>query len=234
MLKVNPEAKVGTFWEYPIEKINEKTPEEIKIIINFKEFLLSKVQNNEWTSEEYDHFSRAVRSFGIRKFIDFVDVAYLLVNLNKQESEKIVSDLGSDHIFFTSINNKSKIHDLAEVVNFIQSKLLSFTKICLTTEEKEIKSYSLEERIEIYESLLAQIQNPESDYLKMLKDVYKSWIEKSFCNQNLREVLLNYEAKIIMKKEYVIKEDIRRGYNILGIRENCQIKNIKGMFFIKA
>jgi len=227
LLSVNGEGKVGTYWEYSIEKINEQTPEEIKIIVGFRELLLNKVKNNEWTSEEYNHFSGTVRSFKIRRFTDFVEVAYLLVNLNKKESEKIVSDLASDNIFFTNINNKLKIRDLAEVVNFIQSKVFSFTRICLTKEENEINSYSLEERIEICENLLIQIQNQESNYINTLKEVYRSWVEKNFYNEKLKQVLLNYEEKIIIKKENYVKEDIRRGYNILGSRNNCHIQKYK-------
>ena len=79
ILPLAPESRVGKFWDYPIEKVNDNTFIEIRIIVAYREKALNKVRTNEWTEEEYNHFATALKKVIIKRFVEFIEIAdYLL------------------------------------------------------------------------------------------------------------------------------------------------------------
>lgn len=230
MLPINNDTKIGRFWDYPKEMINDKTPEEIKIIIDYREKALNKVETLEWTKDEYKHFSSTIKVISIKRFVNFIDVASVLLEMPRKVSQKEIDYLFMDHFFLSNIKNKSKIHDLAELILFIQSKLYVISNLPMTEDEKDVTqnrdlTRPIEEIIEIYENLFSQIQDVNSDYITILKEFYREWVNKNFNNQELKDVLLIQEQKIIDLKEKKIREHLRNYKNVYGAKKNMAINS---------
>lgn len=211
MVGITNDKKVTGFWNYPIEKVNNETQDEIKMIVEFRERSLNKVKIGEWTEEEYKHFSSVIKTITINKFIELFDIADMLLELPREESKKEILHLTGHAFFNHSEDGKSDIHKLAFLISDLQAKLFSISNLPLTEEEKN-NNQSVDKKIEVLEEILSEIKDDDSDYTKLFKETFNLWVLETFENEELKKVLLKQEEKLITIKTKNINNALKRIY----------------------
>lgn len=214
---ISNEVRIGRFWDYPVEKVNDQTPEEIKAIIRIREMVLDKVNNGQLKEEEYKHFCAVIKKVAIKRFVEFIDVADVFLSLSKE-------DIYVELLFLLNkgvIQPKADIKSVGEMIIYtileIQIRLFSISNIALNEEEKYRSiDKTIDERIEFYEQTLLQAQNLESEYVVLLKDLFRTWVNENLKNEILKAAVLNQETKIIKMKGQNLRETLKKLYLIKG------------------
>ena len=123
MLPINNDAKVGKFWDYPIDSINDETIEEIKIIVSFREKALDKVQSGEWTEVDYKNFAGVIKKTTVNRFMEFIEIENMFLTLSKEEVLLELLNLLNKGILLPNPNNNTFGQMLASTIIEIQARL---------------------------------------------------------------------------------------------------------------
>lgn len=199
--------KVGTTWDYPLEKINENTSDEIKKIVSYRECALKKVKDGKWTEDEYKSFSKVIRKANLGRIIYFNNIIETLLNMDEEDIKCELDNLSNKEFYPIDSLYDSIPHMLANTIVLIDSKLLYMSGLAITEEEINEK-----DSIEFHEALLNDLDNDTSDYSILFKEVYNEYVNNTFVNEELKEVLLNYYDTVKALKRKKIFSKIRLLY----------------------
>lgn len=206
MTNVTNDTKVGKYWEYTEDQALIENNKIALGIVEFRKKAENKVLIGEWTEEEYKKFSNTIKRIIANKFYEFIDIAVALLETTKEEIVFL-----SQTNFISNKTNASSAEKLANLIYTIQIKLFSISNYNLTEPEKSIID-SLDEKIKLYEDIIIQIQDPTSEYYKLYEEFYKEWVNKTFNDENIKNLLLSQQVKIIKRKQKNINSYLRKLY----------------------
>ncbi len=210
MTNVANDTKVGKYWEYTEDQALIENNKIALGIVEFRKKAENKVLIGEWTEEEYKKFSNTIKRIIANKFYEFIDIAVALLETTKEEIKEEIVFLSQTN-FISNKTNASSAEKLANLIYTIQIKLFSISNYNLTEPEKSIID-SLDEKIKLYEDIIIQIQDPTSEYYKLYEEFYKEWVNKTFNDENIKNLLLSQQVKIIKRKQKNINSYLRKLY----------------------
>ena len=203
----NNVVRIGNFWDYPIEFVNEKTnPGLIKLIL-CREKIWRKVENNEWTEADYDSFSKIIKKTHLDIFVNFFDIVDFFINLDKEELIKVVENLINNDVIRDINLDESIICITANVIIKLQAKIMSIVLLSLSEEAKKS-----EDLIKVYEDLLIDLDNPNSEHQIIFNSAFSDYINSNVQNNELKEIILNYSQKIPELKKMKIHNRLKGLY----------------------
>ena len=206
--------KVNNFWDN--ERLLEKNKEEEVIvkIVSLKQKSLNKLNNNEWSQEEYNRFIVFIKNIRLDRFNDFYDFINLYLDLSRDESIIEIEKLNSLEFIKPKIKTSVFAEVFAAYVYEFNGQILSLAQRALTSEENDI-TIDIKDKVSMYEDMIVQLNNPESDYSKLLKDLYADIIEKSVVNIELKSKLLSLDSKTINSKIRYVRRQLTKYNRIL-------------------
>jgi len=168
-------------------------------ISSLKEKCLSKVDNGEWTSEEYENFVKFINKMELERFSHYYDLIKLYLDLPENECRLEIEYLRQHNFIIPNDKINSFTLLLASSIYDLQAQIYKLASAKLTKEE-ENGFETFEERIEFYENLLKEIRDPNSNYNKVLLSAFNSFIESTVNNQTLKQQILDMNNIIITYK----------------------------------
>lgn len=208
--------KIGAFWNKDLLLEENKEVGVARKIIYLKEKCLNKLETGEWTKDEYEKFTMAVRRMNVGRFIGFYDLAILYLELTNEECREEIEYLNNSGVI--NLNNKSgNFYGLmVDSIGELSAKIVSLSKLAISSEEKDI-FVRFDEKREVYESILTQLNDPNSDYTNMIKETFACFVNKSVNNDSLKEKVLAMESVFVeSQKKYIrtyLNEVIRQFEN---------------------
>lgn len=209
----NPFIKVGKYWDYPMEKIEENTLLEIKMIRDFQNQLLNKIKLENWSNEEYKAFATKIKQVRIYEFIDCIEIYKAVISLSLKDSLAEIKNLiNKENTFMINMedvldesNQQSLYYALGELGIHLSRRVLQFSSIIIGKEKPSYQN-NLEDQIMIYQSILEELQIKDSYHRQQLESKFSDWVNSTIENDLLRKSILSM-------KDYIVEK------NILGIKQ---------------
>lgn len=189
--------KVGKFWD-ETECLEKETKEILaKKILSLRQICLEKLENQEWTIQEYNDFIYIVKRMKLSRFSRFYDLIILYLNLSKEDCLLEIEKLNKSGLIRPTITTNSYTELLAKSVNDFYGKILSLTSVQLTEAEKGDRLLDNGHKRVFYNDIMAQLKDPNSDYVGIIRETLKNMIELAVEKQEIKEELLKLETEII-------------------------------------
>lgn len=188
--------RVSKYWEKEIYLEKNIDLEIAKKILYLKRKCLHKVQTQEWTIEEYKQFTNVVKKMKLYAFTNFYDLADAYLDLTKEECYEEMQYLNSTGLIHPTTKNNCFYELMAQSIYELRGKILGLGRIEII-EETGDHIQKFEKEITMYEDILAQLKDSNSQYYNSLKEVFELFIHKSVKNPQLKEKILNMEYMII-------------------------------------
>ncbi len=208
MLTWNRDTKVGRYWDYDQKNKNKIVNDEIRMITEYQKMAFQQVLNGTWSEEEYNHFSSEIKQVYIYHFVSFIDLYKSVFNIAYPEMLKELSNLLNNKVLRPSLNYKSIPQLIARADRDLQSRLMSFSKMPFIEEEKGPYN-SDEEKLEIYQRILKELKNPDSDYNQLFQMALVAWVEENIKNDELKNVILANADILLQMKIASVKQIIK-------------------------
>ena len=215
------ETRVVKFWDN--EALLEKNSDNNSAnkILSFKRKCFKKVSAGELSMDEYREIETFVKNMFVNRFVDFYDMAILYLDLNKEDCYHEVQHLNSMGLV-SNVDEFNSFYKLMMTSIFeLHSKILSLGSVKVTHEEIN-PSEDILERIQLYNDLLSELKNLDSDYVNLLKEVYEDFINLYVKNADLREKMLTLDYKIINVKAKYIRTILANENRKIVMRKNVE------------
>lgn len=209
MLTWNWETKVGRYWDYEQKNDNKMVSNEIRMITEYQKRAFQQVLNGTWSEEEYDHFSSEIKQVYIYNFVNFIDLYMAVFTISYREILKELSNLLNNKVLRPSPNYKSVPQLIAKTLRELQNKLMSFSKMPFDEREKGPYS-SNEEKREIYQQILRELENPNSSYNELFQKTWMTWVNENIENEALKNIVLAKTDMLRQMKIASVKQIIRK------------------------
>lgn len=204
-MNISSSKRVGSIWNYPLEKINGDTSPDIRKVVSFREKLLSMVDSL-ITKDEYDEMIKIICKISASKFINTIDIFYLIFDVPGPNLLSEVDNLVAIELLDKDILTKTDIIKVTSLMIEIQNRLLYTARNFFTEISKS------ENEVEYIENMLEQLKESNSDYVKTLEDAYNSWIDNTFTDIKVKRFLQE-------KNSLFVKEIIKMAIQILNIKK---------------
>lgn len=210
--------RIGKKWDILDEQITDKTSDEEKLIVLYRNKFLAKVDSGEWTEKEFKNFSFTIKKMYIEAFIDFTGILDCFLELSKDDTLEVMNSLIEKK--FIKSEDEINISFLANVIIEICSKILRISYMNISEDEKKV-NLSHEELVGVYNSVLEQLDDPNSDYVNLLISTYEEWANNYFSNKKLKDVILSKKEFILKNKQERIRKQL--GISLRLVNENMDV-----------
>ena len=165
----------------------------------------------QWEKKEYTNAIGIIKQIKIYRFIDFKNVFDVLIEMDDNDFKQELEILQAKNVVQIEKNGASVAELKVIVFNQVLSKMLSFTRMAITTAEKDYNK-TPEEEIELYTELKREIDNKDSDYIQLFISTYEDWVENNFTNDLLKRIILS-KIEILTEKKYAdINQRLKTAY----------------------
>ena len=210
---IKPNVIVYSFWNYSLEKIDDNTSPDIKKVVDLREKILSMVDTL-ITEEEYSEMKKIICRTTASKFINTIDIFNLMFDVPSTCLLSEVDHLVTLGFLNENILTKPDIVKITYLMLEVQNRLLHTARNFFATASKS------ENEVEYIENMLEQLKKENSDYIKILEDVYHSWIDNTFTDDRVKKFMQE-------KSDIFIKEVIKMAIQILNIKKADKKRTIE-------
>lgn len=212
--------RVSRFWddEQKLKKnlYNDQVAWEI---YTFKNRCLEKIVDGEWTVEEYTEFEKYIKRMLVSRFTDFYDLAMPYLDLSKEKCEAEIEYLSGLDFIKPNVKNNSFHQTMASSIFELNSRIMSLGTVPVTEEEKNLPTEP-EKKSKIYEDIILELRDEDSDYVKVLKEVYKDFIDVAVKDPELKEKIMDLDYKIVDSRIKFVRRALSRNNRFIQSQKN--------------
>lgn len=227
------ETRVVKFWDNEVLLEKNLDNDAAKKILSFKKKCFEKIEAGELNIDEYHEIEMFVKKMLVNRFVDLYDIVMLYLDLSNEECRAEIEHLSNLEFIKYNVKSNAFYELMMSSIFELQSRILSLGSVKVTEEEINLPE-DVEEEIEVYNDLMQQLKNPESDYVNLLKEVYRDFITTSVKNADLREKMLTLDYKIINSKMKFIRTFLISANRKLTLRKTIDVNSYRSEGLIKG
>ena len=227
------DSRVSTFWDNDALLEKNKDQEAAWKMYYLKSRCLEKIVDGEWTVEEYRQFEKPIKKMSFSRFIDFYDFIILYLDLSNKECQDEIKHLSQLDFIKRNLKHDSFQEVLVSSVCELQNNIFSLGRLPITEEEKKL-TFNSDNKVSVYNDVLAQLKDSNSDYTNTLKNAYYDLMRQAVKNPELREKINALDYKLINIKKRNIRNSISKAVHASEMKKVSDANAHEIEIFIKG
>ena len=193
------DSRITKYWQDE-SLLNKNIESELaRKIISLKKKCLEKLENNEWTKNDYICFEKFIKKMRVNRFLSFYDLLTLYMDLPKCMCDIEINKLNEFDFINPTLKSDTHSELMVSTVYELYGQFLRLAQNPINESENDIY-LDIDEKINMYQDIYNQLHDSNSEYYKLLKETFQNFVSKLVVNEELKANILNLEYIIFNKK----------------------------------